>query len=127
MLSIAGIVRTEYNPQESDDMIIRSEIYFQLSQSLKWLSHTYSLCVVVVNQVTSTMEDRNYISSLPSSHSTSYLQHCYQEIDEGEYGGDTNAAASVRNHGGVLPALGLAWAHCVNTRWVFANYFLSFH
>ena len=127
MFSIAGIVRTEYNPQESDDMIIRSEVYFQLSQSLKWLSHTYSLCVVVVNQVTSTMEDRSYIPSLPSSHSTSYHEHCYQEIDEGEYGdGDTNSTASVRNHGGVLPALGLAWAHCVNTRWVLPVIFPPF-
>jgi hypothetical protein len=115
--SLAGIVRTEYNPQETDDMIIRSEIYFQLSQSLKWLSYTYSLCIVVVNQVTSTMEERNYISSLPS-HSTSYHQHCYQDIDEGEYSdGDTKSTNFVRNQGGVLPALGLAWAHCINARY----------
>jgi hypothetical protein len=102
-------------------MIIRSEIYFQLSQSLKWLSYTYSLCVIVVNQVTSTMEDHNYISSIPSSHTSSHTQHCYQDIDEGEYHGDTNSSFT-RDKGGVLPALGLAWAHCINTRYKVSLY-----
>jgi hypothetical protein len=97
-------------------MINRSEVYFQLSQSLKWLSHTYSLCVVVVNQVTSTMDD-NFLS-----HPNPLHQQCvYQDIDEGEYNDHDAPFQSLSPHqggggGGVLPALGLAWAHCINTR-----------
>jgi hypothetical protein len=95
-------------------MINRSEVYFQLSQSLKWLSHTYSLCVVVVNQVTSTMDD-----NLPHT-TTLYQQYVYQDIDEGEYSNQNTSLLSLFSQrgagGGVLPALGLAWAHCINTR-----------
>ena len=115
-------------------MIIRSKIYFQLSQQLKWLSHTYSLCIVIVNQVTSVIHD------LPSftSHSNGFIDslHAFHDIDEGEYekgsnNQNTNTSLNLNINETmnmisvyptydrdltILPSLGLAWAHCINAR-----------
>lgn len=113
-------------------MIIRSEIYFQLSQRLKWLAHTHSLCIVIVNQVTSMVHDINSYSA----HSNGLLNslHAYHDIDEGEYekASNDNTSRFVLNSNDtmnmisiyptydrdmrILPSLGLAWAHCINTR-----------
>ena len=51
VLSIAGMVRTEYDTSSSKDMSLRTSLLFRLAKQLKWLSDTFHICVVVVNQV----------------------------------------------------------------------------
>lgn len=100
-------------------MIMRSELYFQLSQRLKWLSQTYSLCIVVVNQVTSAvgLDIQNF--STQSHISPLFQFYEYQDIDEADFGDISSTLCHMSEKTNVLPALGLAWAHCVNTRLFF--------
>ena len=49
--SIAGMVRTEYDTSSSKDMALRTSLLFRLAKQLKWLSDTFHICVVVINQV----------------------------------------------------------------------------
>ena len=45
------MVRTEYDTSSSKDMSLRTSLLFRLAKQLKWLSDTFHICVVVVNQV----------------------------------------------------------------------------
>ena len=49
--SLAGMLRVEYNGMSSEEMRLRTHKLFLLAEKLKWISDTYHLCVVVVNQV----------------------------------------------------------------------------
>lgn len=100
---------------------MRSELYFQLSQQLKWLSQTYSLCVIVVNQVTSTLEENiiNHPSHSPfNPNSPLFHQYEFQDIDEAEFGEINSSWSHPNDRSKVVPSLGLAWAHCVNARYL---------
>lgn len=54
--SIGGLARNEYDIAQKDQMFERTTTLFRLSQRLKWLSDTFGVCVVVVNQVWLTVE-----------------------------------------------------------------------
>lgn len=50
-VSLAGLVRFHYDNKSADEMKERTTILFKLAKQLKWLSDTFNVCVVVVNQV----------------------------------------------------------------------------
>jgi len=89
--SMAGLVRTEFDSSSCEEMKLRTAALFKLSRQLKWLADTYRLCIVVVNQVTAI-------------------------FDGGGGGGGSGASFFASGGNDTTPALGLAWAHCVNTR-----------
>jgi len=49
--SIAGLVRTEFDTRTAKDMATRTTMLFKFASKLKWLSDTYKLGVITVNQV----------------------------------------------------------------------------
>jgi hypothetical protein len=49
--SIGGLARTEFDLSHKEQIFERTSTLFKLSQKLKWLSDTFGVCVVVVNQV----------------------------------------------------------------------------
>lgn len=49
--SLAGLVRFEYNLLDEKDIRERTQYLFALASQLKWLSETYKIAIVVVNQV----------------------------------------------------------------------------
>ena len=50
--SIGGLARNEFDVSQKNQMFDRTATLFKLSQKLKWLSDTFGVCIVVVNQVT---------------------------------------------------------------------------
>ena len=84
--SLAGLVRNEYEANSSD-IRERTTFLFRFASALKWLADVHKVCVLVVNQVTSTGFEST--SSTSTSHST---------------------------FADLKPALGLVWSTCVNTR-----------
>ena len=61
--SLAGLVRNEYE-RDTNDMIVRTTFLFRFASALKWLADTHKVCILVVNQVTSTgFESHNSTSS----------------------------------------------------------------
>ena len=80
--SIGGILRSEYNTNDTKEMKERTYILFKIAAQLKRLADSYSMCVIVINQVTATGFDEK-------------VKSCVNDT---------------------TPTLGLAWAHCVNTR-----------
>ncbi len=52
MLSLAGLLRSEFDSRSVKEMTLRTAVLFRLAAKLKWLSDIFRLCVVVVNQVT---------------------------------------------------------------------------
>jgi DNA-repair protein XRCC3 len=89
--SLAGMARTEFDSSQRDDMKMRTAVLFSLAGKLKWLADTFGLAVVVVNQVTA----GGFDNSGPRSSGM-------------DNGGAARADA--------VPALGLVWTACVNTR-----------
>lgn len=51
--SLAGLIRFEYDPRSVSEMKERTVFLFRFAKKLKWLSDTFKICVVVVNQATS--------------------------------------------------------------------------
>lgn len=49
--SIAGLVRTEFDTRTAKEMAARTNMLFKFSSKLKWLSDTYKLGIIAVNQV----------------------------------------------------------------------------
>ena len=84
--SLAGLVRNEYE-QDIVDMMDRTTFLFRLASTLKWLADIYKVCVLVINQVTST--------GFESTSSASVSSGTFVDLK---------------------PALGLVWTSCVNTR-----------
>ncbi|KAK7295700.1 hypothetical protein RJT34_18611 [Clitoria ternatea] len=89
--SIAAIFRSEFDNTGSD-LRRRSSLFFTISGRLKLLANKYGLVVVVTNQVV------DFISG-------------GGEVRVGNF--SDGLSSSGRR---VCPALGLAWAHCVNSR-----------
>lgn len=85
--SLAGMVRHEYNTQRPDQARDRTSYLFNIAQQLKWLSDTFNIGVIVVNQVT------------------------------GVGFADQSISPDMRRMS-CIPALGLAWSTCVNTRYM---------
>jgi DNA-repair protein XRCC3 len=94
--SIGSIFRTEF---EDNDYIKRSELLFKISIHLKKLAVKYNLVVVIVNQVSSVIEEE------------------YKSYDEFDYTVSTMDVQIKKNHLKKLtPTLGLSWSNCIDSR-----------
>ncbi|XP_027349913.1 DNA repair protein XRCC3 homolog [Abrus precatorius] len=86
--SIAALFRSDFE-NTGWDLRRRSSLFFKISGGLRWLAKKYGLAVVVTNQVVDLIGD---------------------DVRIGNLGGLCSSGRRV------CPALGLAWAHCVNSR-----------
>ncbi|KAJ1392773.1 P-loop containing nucleoside triphosphate hydrolase protein [Ochromonadaceae sp. CCMP2298] len=84
--SLAGLVRFEYDSAKAQEMQARTKLLFSLGRELKLLADIFRICIVVVNQV------------------------------RGSGFADNVVGRAAMETSGSAPALGLAWAHNVNTR-----------
>ncbi|CAL9243962.1 unnamed protein product [Arabidopsis halleri] len=91
--SVAALFRSEFDNTPSD-LKKRSSLFFKISGKLKQLANKFDLAVVITNQVTDFVESSDGLSGLRIGN----LRYLY---------------SSGRR---VVPALGLAWANCVNSR-----------
>ena len=96
--SIASLIRSEFH-YTKDDMALRSSLLFEISSLLKQLAETFHVAVIVTNQVTEVMTDVHGNSLRREDEQI--LQSCPAMLSYGRP---------------LLPALGLSWSHCVNTR-----------
>lgn len=109
MFSLAGVIRSEYNTFLKSDMMDRTQMLFKIAQRLKALAATFDMGIIVVNQV-----EHSVFGSLCN------MSALYQVTAAGfEDSGQHRDSAEVLVAGRVMdsiPALGLAWSHCVNVR-----------
>ncbi|XP_024011627.1 DNA repair protein XRCC3 homolog [Eutrema salsugineum] len=91
--SVAALFRSEFDNTPSD-LRKRASLFFKISGKLKQLANNFDLAVVITNQVTDLVESSDGLSGLRIGN----LRYLY---------------SSGRR---VVPALGLAWANCVNSR-----------
>ncbi|KAL6293733.1 hypothetical protein ACE6H2_001875 [Prunus campanulata] len=91
--SIAALFRSQYQTTPAD-LKRRSEMFFNISGTLKGLANKFGLAVVVTNQVV------NFIGP-------------HDGVNGVRLGNLESLDTSGRR---VSPALGLAWAHCINSR-----------
>lgn len=91
--SVAALFRSEFDNTPSD-LRKRASLFFKISGKLKQLANKFDLAVVVTNQVTDLVESSDGLSGLRIGN----LRYLY---------------SSGRR---LVPALGLAWANCVNSR-----------
>ncbi|KAK7340865.1 hypothetical protein VNO77_21581 [Canavalia gladiata] len=89
--SIAALFRSDFENTGSD-LRRRSSLFFKISGGLRWLAKRYGLAVVVTNQVVDVIGGGG------------------AEMRIGNLNGLYSSGRRV------CPALGLAWAHCVNSR-----------
>lgn len=50
-ISLAGMIRHEYDAMNAADMRDRTNFVFRFSKQLKWLSDVFQLGILVINQV----------------------------------------------------------------------------
>ncbi|CAM9625358.1 unnamed protein product [Scytosiphon promiscuus] len=101
--SIAALARRDF---AREDTVTRQELLTRQAAVLKSLAYTFSIAVVVTNQVTSGWQGGNRHSI--ASHTNSFSRH-------------ENSAFATEISGGrgercVIPALGNTWHHCVSNR-----------
>lgn len=92
--SVASLVRKEFG---RDTLVARQEVLSRIASALKYLAETFTIPVVVTNQVLGSMRDEG-AGTAPSV--SGGLGTC-EVVDADEL---------------VIPALGNTWSHCVNTR-----------
>ncbi|KAI5342800.1 hypothetical protein L3X38_010676 [Prunus dulcis] len=97
--SIAALFRSQYQTTPAD-LKRRSEMFFNISGTLKGLANKYGLAVVVTNQVVDFIGPHHGVNGV-------------------RLGNLESLGTSGRR---VSPALGLAWAHCINSRVFLARY-----
>lgn len=133
--SIGGLARNEYDSAHKEQMFERTQVLFKLSQKLKWLSDTFGVCVVVVNQVIVCcvhvyicdlgLTNKSMCFGLLSIHNivqvTAAFESSNAPLNVFGRGGGGGGVSIGRDgllliDGTVTPSLGLVWAHCVNTR-----------
>ncbi|XP_010539439.1 PREDICTED: DNA repair protein XRCC3 homolog isoform X2 [Tarenaya hassleriana] len=91
--SVAALFRSEFDNTPSD-LKKRASLFFKISGKLKQLAHRFDLVVVMTNQVVDFVESSEGINGLRVG----------------------NVRALYSSGRRVVPALGLAWANCVNSR-----------
>ena len=96
---MAGVVRTEYDHKNVNDIMQRTAILFKIASQLKWLSDTFKIAIIVVNQVI-------FLDSLV----------CNDVVQVTSAGSSRLPSSSNSYSSETIPALGLAWSHCINTR-----------
>jgi DNA-repair protein XRCC3 len=93
--SLAGAIRCEYDIKSSKEMKDRTSKLFCFSSNLKRLADSYKVAIVVVNQVTGGgFTDKQEKQNALHNNNNNFF--------------DMNKST--------IPALGLAWSHCINTR-----------
>ncbi|CAB4316480.1 unnamed protein product [Prunus armeniaca] len=91
--SIAALFRSQYQTTPAD-LKRRSKMYFKISGTLKALANKFGLAVVVTNQVVDFIGPHDGVNAVRL--------------------GNLESLHTSRRRVG--PALGLAWAHCINSR-----------
>ncbi|XP_008222437.1 PREDICTED: DNA repair protein XRCC3 homolog [Prunus mume] len=91
--SIATLFRSQYQTTPAD-LKRRSEMFFNISGTLKGLAHKFGLVVVLTNQVVDFIGPHDGVNGVRLG----------------------NLESLDISGGRVSPALGLAWAHCIHSR-----------
>jgi DNA-repair protein XRCC3 len=97
--SIAALFRFEFG---SEELLVRSQIIWKLANQLKLLSDSFNIPIVIVNQV---------CHCNPTVHKKLTLIKVSDVFQDNK--GNNFAMDSLNK---VVPALGLSWSNCVNTR-----------
>ncbi|GJP62112.1 hypothetical protein CLOP_g19207 [Closterium sp. NIES-67] len=107
-------------------MCQRTAMLFRIASALKQLADRYKIAVVVTNQVTASVEPSHSSAtpaaaaaaedgeSEPDASGTVAMAYSGPHPDLLSDSGNSQILWSSGQH--VIPALGLAWSHCVNTR-----------
>lgn len=93
--SVANLVRTDFESNLAD-LTYRAGLFFKLSSILRKFAMEYNLAVVVTNQAVDFMDDKS--------------SNGFDELQVGNY-----EILSTSNRR-VIPALGLSWSNCINSR-----------
>eukprot|EP00249_Psilotum_nudum_P008364 c21224_g1_i1 orf=30-1523(+) len=96
--SIAALFRSDFE-NTSKDLAKRADWFFKIAHKLKLYAQKFDLAVVVTNQVVDYFETEGMIRR--------------NTTDEMNVGHSHALFSSQRR---VVPALGLSWSHCINTR-----------
>ena len=99
--SIAALFRSDFD-NNARDLARRMEWFFKLSSKLKQYAHQYDIAILVTNQVVDHVEQEEGKRS-ESHDSLNYMI-------SSSYGPMFSEGRRV------VPALGIGWSHCVNTR-----------
>ena len=110
--SVANPFR-ELDASHFGELSERCAALYHIACLLKQLAHRHRLAVLLTNHVVDLPDPLAHNSAAPPAHSSAHSSHnSGQRIGLQACGGRALAASGRR----VLPALGLHWAHCVNTR-----------
>lgn len=106
--SVAALFRSDFD-NTAHDLACRTSCFFRLSSTLKILARQFDLAVLLTNQVVDyippdVLPNSNSLHGMLSASFPPLLSSCRQ----------------------VVPALGLSWTHCVNTR-LFLSRTLQLH
>jgi hypothetical protein len=99
--SIAALFRSDFD-NDAQDLARRMEWFFKISSRLKQYAHQYDIAILVTNQVVDHIENQEEARKECDSSVHSMLS--------GSYG------ALMTEGRRIVPALGIGWGHCVNTR-----------
>jgi hypothetical protein len=115
--SLAGLVRFEYDSRSAQDMRARTALLFALARELKLLSDIFKIGIVVVNQVCqqTPLHIPAPVNSNPRATTKVKADFADQVQPLAGLSSSSNTGNGGRD-GGSVPALGMAWAYCVNTR-----------
>ncbi|CAI7909063.1 unnamed protein product [Closterium sp. NIES-53] len=121
--SIASLFRSEFD-NSRDDMFQRTTMLFRIASALKHLADRYKIAVVVTNQVTASVDNplpsvspaaeedgESRSEASPASAAVAYSGPHPDILSDSE-----NSQILWSSGQRVVPALGLAWSHCINTR-----------
>ncbi|XP_041514384.1 DNA repair protein RAD51 homolog 2 [Microtus oregoni] len=97
--SVASVVRKEFDPQLQGNIKERNKFLAKEASLLKYLAETFSLPVILTNQITTHLS-----GALPS------------QADLVSPADDLSLSEGTSGSGCVVAALGNTWSHCVNTR-----------
>ncbi|KAH7372653.1 hypothetical protein KP509_17G014900 [Ceratopteris richardii] len=96
--SIAALFRSDFN-NSLKDLTMRTEWFFKISSKLKTYAHDYDIAVLVTNQVVDDVGSESLIT-----------QNSVHGMLSGNFGSLISSGRKV------MPALGIGWSHCINTR-----------
>ncbi|XP_032882549.1 DNA repair protein RAD51 homolog 2 [Amblyraja radiata] len=111
--SVASVVRKEFDPRLEGNLAKRSNLLSSEAATLKYLAEEFSIPVILTNQITTRIGQRQAASFKPSSAEIDLLQSegCGVSPD-----GETGFATA---------ALGNTWSHSINTRLIMQ--YLDYH
>jgi hypothetical protein len=113
------MIRHEYDAMDADDMRDRTNFVFSFAKQLKWLSDTFKIGILVVNQV-SLFGQHVYFMRLINCF------FCFQVTAAGLSGSLSDVMTS-SVHSSSIPALGLTWSTCISHRYAVTKTSFSVH